>query len=226
MGELSKLPNIAAKLEAQLADVGITTAEELRNVGSREAWLRILARDPSACLMRLSALEGALRGVRWHYLDDETKQSLKAFYQSQKGIKSKQQQLLTDAAIIPDDEVLSEALSKSFDAYEMLLSKLADLAIGLEWRYYNDGKAWLGKAVHKKKTVFWLSAWDGFFKTTCYFTEKTRAGIAQLPIDERIKEEFLNETAKGKLIPLVLDISSTEQIPDLVTLIGYKRDVK
>ena len=48
MGELSKLPNIAAKLEAQLADVGIETFEELKKCGSREAWLRILERDPSA----------------------------------------------------------------------------------------------------------------------------------------------------------------------------------
>ena len=85
MGELSKLPNIAAKLETQLADVGITTEKELRNVGSRETWLRILARDPSACIMRLSSLEGAIQGIRWHYLDDETKKSLKAFYRDHKG---------------------------------------------------------------------------------------------------------------------------------------------
>ena len=85
MGELTKLPNIAAKLETQLADAGITTVDELRKVGSREAWLRILARDPSACVMRLSALEGAIQGVRWHYLDDETKASLKEFYYKNKG---------------------------------------------------------------------------------------------------------------------------------------------
>jgi DNA transformation protein len=87
MGELTKLPNIAAKLEAQLADVGITSESELREVGSREAWLRILARDPSACIMRLSSLEGAIQGIRWHYLDDETKKSLKQFYNEHKGNK-------------------------------------------------------------------------------------------------------------------------------------------
>ena len=85
MGELTTLPNIAAKLEAQLAGVSISTIEELQRVGSREAWLRILARDPSACIMRLSALEGALRGVRWHDLDEETKRSLKEFYARHKG---------------------------------------------------------------------------------------------------------------------------------------------
>lgn len=85
MGELAKLPNIAEKLEEQLLDVGISTVEELRKVGSREAWIRILERDPSACIMRLSALEGAIQGVRWHYLDNETKKSLKEFYHQHKG---------------------------------------------------------------------------------------------------------------------------------------------
>lgn len=89
MGELSKLPNIAEKLELQLFEAGITTAEQLKEVGSREAWLRILANDPSACIMRLSALEGAIQGVRWHYLNDGIKQSLKEFYHLHKTHKSK-----------------------------------------------------------------------------------------------------------------------------------------
>lgn len=84
MGELAKLPNIGTELEKQLNDVGITTAEELRSIGSREAWLRILKRDPSACIMRLSALEGAIRGIRWHNLDSGTKASLKEFYHKHK----------------------------------------------------------------------------------------------------------------------------------------------
>ncbi|GHU82699.1 competence protein TfoX [Clostridia bacterium] len=85
MSELTTLPNIAAKLDAQLAQVGITTIGELRAAGSREAWLRLLARDPSACLLRLCALEGALQGVRWHVLDDDTKSALRAFYHQHKG---------------------------------------------------------------------------------------------------------------------------------------------
>lgn len=80
MGELRKLPNIAQKLEAQLTEVGVPSIDALQTTGSREAWLRIAAIDPSACYMRLCALEGALQGVRWHNLDEETKRSLKTFY--------------------------------------------------------------------------------------------------------------------------------------------------
>ncbi len=84
MGELSKLPNIGPKIEQQLIAVGIETPEQLRAVGSREAWLRIQAIDPSACLLRLRALEGAIRGVNDRLLSDEDKAGLKAFYNSHK----------------------------------------------------------------------------------------------------------------------------------------------
>lgn len=82
MGELSKLPNIGPGVEEQLHQAGIKTAEELRKTGSRDAWLKIKAIDPSACYNRLCGLEGALRGIRWHNLPDETKKELKDFYNS------------------------------------------------------------------------------------------------------------------------------------------------
>jgi len=37
--------------------------------------------------MRLSALEGAIQGIRWHHLSRETKESLKEFYHKHKGSK-------------------------------------------------------------------------------------------------------------------------------------------
>lgn len=84
MGILSDLPNIGAVVAQQLNDVGIHTAEELRSVGSRDAWLRIQAIDPSACYNRLCGLEGAIRGIRWHNLPDPLKAELKEFYSSHK----------------------------------------------------------------------------------------------------------------------------------------------
>jgi DNA transformation protein len=84
MGELTSLPNIGEKLEKQLNNVGISTIEQLNEIGSKEAWRRILETDSSACIMRLSALEGAIRGIRWHNLDDDVKADLKEFYKQNK----------------------------------------------------------------------------------------------------------------------------------------------
>ena len=82
MGELSDLPNIGKVVEAQLMQVGIHSAEELKRIGAREAWLRIQKIDASACIHRLMALEGAIEGVKKSMLDDGVKAELKAFYQN------------------------------------------------------------------------------------------------------------------------------------------------
>jgi len=84
MGELSELPNIGSKLEAQLNEVGVETIGQLKEVGSKQAWLDIKAIDSSACINRLYALEGAIQGVRWHSLSNEVKSELKKFYNTVK----------------------------------------------------------------------------------------------------------------------------------------------
>lgn len=80
MGELSKLPNIGKTVEEQLIQVGINSPEELANIGAKDAWLRILEIDESACINRLMALEGAIRGVKKNLLPDDVKADLKEFY--------------------------------------------------------------------------------------------------------------------------------------------------
>lgn len=86
MGELSKLPNIGKVVEKQLNEVGINTVDDLINIGSKEAWLKIKKIDESACINRLMALEGAIQNIRWHNLSDDDKENLKEFYNSKKDI--------------------------------------------------------------------------------------------------------------------------------------------
>ena len=86
MDELSKLPNIGKVLSKQLNDVGISTVDDLIDMGSREAWLKIREVDESACFNRLMALEGAIQNIRWHDLSEKDKKSLKDFYNLQKQI--------------------------------------------------------------------------------------------------------------------------------------------
>ena len=78
---LSDLPNIGPVLEQQLHAVGILTAEDLKQTGTKEAWLRIQQIDSSACIHRLQALEGAITGVKKSQLSPEVKEDLREFYQ-------------------------------------------------------------------------------------------------------------------------------------------------
>jgi len=82
MGELSKLPNISKVIEAKLSEADIVKPQELYEVGSKEAFIRIRLKDPTACVNMLYAIEGAIQGIRWHNLPDDTKAELKNFYNS------------------------------------------------------------------------------------------------------------------------------------------------
>jgi hypothetical protein len=137
-------------------------------------------------------------------------------------------QLLKDEKIFPTPEILHEALGEAYPAYAQFLNMLSESFTGMsfDWRYYKDGKAWLGKGSAGKKTVFWFSVWEGFFKVSFYFTEKTQPGVMNLEISEELKAQSRNAAMVGKLIPLIFDVSEESQLKDLITVMKYKAALK
>ena len=139
-----------------------------------------------------------------------------------------EKQLLREQEVFPSKEVLKEALGNVYDVLDALESRLTqkEFALTLDWHYYNDGKSWLCKVCHKKKTVFWLSVWEGHFKTTFFFLERHLESIAALDIAEQIKEDFCRMKAVGKLLPMVLSIDDFGQIEDLLKIVTFKKSAK
>lgn len=84
MGKLTELPNVGRVLEEKLKAVGITTAEELKKVGAKAAFLRLREQDPGACLHELLALQGAVCGVRKYDLPSSVQDDVRTFF---KGLK-------------------------------------------------------------------------------------------------------------------------------------------
>lgn len=76
---------------------------------------------------------------------------------------------LRDKDEFPDEAVLKAVLGRGYAAYLALIELLLEQGISHEWRYYNDGKAWLCKTTRKKKTIVWMSARRGFIAATIYF---------------------------------------------------------
>lgn len=69
-------------------------------------------------------------------------------------------QLLRDPEKIPNACLLKEILSGPlFQTYLELQNIFTIIGLSSEWRYYNDGKSWLCKVTHKKKTIVWISLW-------------------------------------------------------------------
>ena len=85
MADLSYLPNIGPKLSEKLNAADIMSYDDLAAIGSVEAVLRIKEQDLSACYNMLYALEGAVRGIRWHAIPKEERAQLKQEFDQAKG---------------------------------------------------------------------------------------------------------------------------------------------
>lgn len=83
---LTSLHNIGKVLAQKLEEVGISTIEELKAAGSENAFIRLRTVDEKACINELMAIEGAIQGIRWHDLDDSSKDDLRIIYQHIKQI--------------------------------------------------------------------------------------------------------------------------------------------
>lgn len=147
------------------------------------------------------------------------------------------EQLLRNPDIQPSSDVLAKALGEANNAYNKFIDELDKRGIQLEWRYYTDGKAWLGKGLYKwtgsrggqkETTVFWLSVWDGFFKVSIFFPQKFREAVLSLLLDSEIKQRIENSQQMGKLrfFPVVLDLYSEESIDKVFPLAEFKKSIK
>lgn len=57
--------NVGPVLAGELGAAGVTTLEELHELGYLEAWKRLREKSPTRCVNSCLALAGAVKGVRW-----------------------------------------------------------------------------------------------------------------------------------------------------------------
>jgi hypothetical protein len=153
-------------------------------------------------------------------------------------MKSTGRQFLGQPDIQPTEEVIAEALKEANPAYVKFIMELENHDIQLEWRYYTDGKAWLGKGLHrwtgprggnKEATVFWLSIWDGFFRVTIYIPEKSRGEFYRLPLKDEVKQIVTDSRQMGntlKYFPLVFNVDSDQMLEEVFNLIDFRKSMK
>ncbi len=79
MEKLTDLPNIGPQLAKCLMQAGVETPDQLRSCDAESLFIQIRAIDPHACVCKLMAIDGAIKGVRWHNLLPERKDELKQF---------------------------------------------------------------------------------------------------------------------------------------------------
>lgn len=147
------------------------------------------------------------------------------------------EQLLRDVGIEPTNEIIAEGLGTASKVYSEFLENLKKHDVSLmDWRFYNDGKAWLSKGeykwttkrgTNKVKPLFWLSIWRGFFKVSFFFSTRIKDEVLELPISQEAKTIISTAKPMGKtmrFIPVVFDVCDINQLNDLFVLMQFRKE--
>jgi hypothetical protein len=126
----------------------------------------------------------------------------------------------------PDEARLKAVLGKGYPAYLALLDLLAEYDISPEWRYYNDGKAWLCKTTRKAKTIAWMSARRGYVTATFYIPAAHIDGLYGLEVSEETKERMRATKNTGKSKGATFEVRGKAVLKDLETVMKYKMAIK
>lgn len=145
-------------------------------------------------------------------------------------------QLFRDKNVKPTEQLIAEALGEGYTIYQRFIETLENEGISLmDWRYYQDGKAWLSKGeykwtttrgTNKVKPIFWLSLWEGFFKVSFHFSEKARTQLLSLPISEETKESIHKAPTNGtkmKFFSVIFDVASDSSLNDIYQIAEFRK---
>lgn len=79
MSKLTELRNLGEEMEKKLKNVKIFTAEELKIIGCKEAFIRLKLQYSNVCLVHLYTLYGAINDMDYNNLPQDVKAELKSF---------------------------------------------------------------------------------------------------------------------------------------------------
>jgi len=129
---------------------------------------------------------------------------------------------LRDPDIYPDAAVLKGVLGTSYGAYEALLELYDAMGLEWEWKYYKDGKAWLCKVQRKKKTIVWMSAWEGYMQATIYIHDKDIEKLKSLGLRQEEKERIVSTKKVARSLPCMFEIRDREVLKDIEKVALFK----
>ncbi len=138
------------------------------------------------------------------------------------------QLVLINEKEFPTEEIIFSHLGRAKSLWKSLFNDIKKNHPDFieEWRYYKDGKSWLLKVTHKKKTVFWISVLSKKFTMTFYFTDRAEPAIMDSGIADELKEQFRSAKYYNKIRPLTISFTNRKEVEDSMILIDIKIKIK
>jgi hypothetical protein len=135
---------------------------------------------------------------------------------------------LNDKNIIPTDELVFSVIGDRRVLWQRILQYTSGIHSDVTgtWNYYNDGKQWLYKMMHKKKTIFWAGLVDDTLRVTFWFSDKAEPVIEESQLPPSLKDEFRNAKKYGLVRPVTIFLNEQADADNVITLVSIKQKIK
>jgi len=136
--------------------------------------------------------------------------------------------ILTDPTIQPTDELVFSIIGENSVYWQQIVDYLYEnhFDITEEWRFYNDGKSWLYRALRKKNTIYWIGVQKDTFRVSFWLSNKAEPMMKATTLPERIKEEFRSAKRFNASRCVTVIMGSPEDFENVLKLIELKLKIK
>jgi hypothetical protein len=117
----------------------------------------------------------------------------------------------------PTDEMVSAKLLSNYSLLEEIRQHIEE-TIGEtreEWKYYGKKLGWTLKTFHKKRNLFFISVYEGYFKISFVFGERAFQAAMDSELSAGLKSELegARNYAEGRGISIQVD--GPQQMEDI-----------
>ncbi len=128
-----------------------------------------------------------------------------------------------DPGVLVDQAMIRKALQGNYPIWQRLEEALTGDEFGLvvAWQFYRDG-GWLAKLLRGKKTLAWLTIWEGFPRMTFYFPGRHREPLTGLDIPAELAAMIERAPMSGATLPVSLELHSATDVAAALTILRYK----
>jgi hypothetical protein len=140
----------------------------------------------------------------------------------------KEELVLGDKLIIPTDDYIFSLIGEKKTLWQSIMNHTSENYKDITgiWNYYNDGKQWLFKLAHRKKTIFWAAILKDTFRITFYFGDKTESVIDGSDLPQALKEGFKTSKRYGAIRAISIKVMDQADVDNVLILIAIKHKIK
>ena len=132
--------------------------------------------------------------------------------------------IFLDKMVQPDDKMLADALGNTYGLFQELKKFISVNYPGTteEWKYYGGKYGWTLKTFLKKRNLFFISAYDKYFRVSFVFGEKAISSVLQSDLPKDIIGELRNSKKYMEGRGIAIEVRKPRDINIVKKLIDFK----